>query len=107
MRHYFLLVHSDNKKTFVLKLAKKHYVFLVDNYYFSYKGEGDDFTLEEKLCVLNHSTKCNWKEISPIRAFFSHIFLNTTSPNKLKIIPMNKKITVLVNDKVVRNLIIK
>lgn len=64
MKRFYLLVHKDTKKTFILKLPKKHFSFIVNESYFLFKMDEEEFTLEEKLCLLNHSENITWKQIS-------------------------------------------
>lgn len=107
MRRFYLLVHKDTKKTFILKLPRKHFSFIVDDYYFSYKNTDEEFTLEEKLCLLNHSENITWKQISLAELLFRTVFLNITTPIDFQLFLNRNKVDILVNGKVQGKLIIK
>lgn len=107
MRHFYLLVHKDTKKTFVLKLPRKHFSFIVNDYYFSCEKADEEFTLEEKLCLLNHSENIAWKQISLVEVLFRTIFLNITTPLDFELFLNRNKVNILVNGKVQGKLIIK
>ena len=109
MKLFYLLVHKDTNKTFVLKLPKKHFYFIVNDNYFSItRNESEEeLTLEEKLCVLNHSENIAWKEISICEVLFRTIFLNITTPINLHLFLNRNKLNILLNGKVQGNLIIK
>lgn len=109
MKRFYLLVHKDTKKSYVLKLPKKHFYFIVNDDYFSLPRNEfqEELTLEEKLCVLNHSEDISWKEISVWEVLFRTIFLNITTPNDLYLILTRSKLSILVNGTVEGKLIIK
>lgn len=107
MKRFYLLVHKDTKKTFVLKLPRKHFSFIADDYYFSYEKSKEEFTLEERLSLLNHSINITWKQISLVEMLFRAIFLNTTTPVDFQLFLSKNKVNILVNDKVQGKLIIK
>ena len=107
MKRFYLLVHKDTKKTFVLKLPKKHFSFIVDDYYFSSEKSEEDFTLEEKLCLLNHSENITWKQISLAEVLFRSVFLNITTPVAFQLFLNINRVDILVNGKIQGNLIIK
>lgn len=107
MSQFYILVNANTNKPLFLKLPKKHFIFIVNENCFSYLENIDEFTLEEKLCVLNHPTNLYWKEISLIEVLFKYIFFNITNPKDFKLLPMNNKITILINGKVQGNFIIK
>lgn len=107
MKRFYLLVHKDTNKTFVLKLPRKHFSFIVDDYYFSYENHLEEFTLEEKLCLLNHSENIAWKQISLAEVLFRTIFLNITTPVDFQLFLNRNRVSILVNGKVQGKLIIK
>lgn len=107
MERFYLLVHKDTNKTFVLKLPRKHFSFIVNDYYFSFEKDEEEFTLEEKLCLLNHSGDITWKQISLAEVLFRTIFLNITNPVAFQLFLNRNKINILVNGKVQGKLIIK
>ena len=107
MRHFYLLVHKDTKKTFVLKLPRKHFSFIVNDYYFSSEKVKEELTLEEKLCLLNHSKNITWKQISLPEVLFRTVFLNITTPADFELLLNRNKVNILVNGKVQGKLIIK
>ena len=107
MKRFYLLVHKDTKKTFVLKLPKKHFSFIVNDQYFSNKNIDEEFTLEEKLCLLNHSNNITWRQISLVEVLFRTIFLNITTPVDFQLFLNRNKINILINGKVQGKLIIK
>lgn len=107
MKQFYILVNADTNKPLFLKLPKKHFIFIANEHYFSSTENIDEFTLEEKLCVLNHPINLVWKKISLLKVLFKYIFFNTTTPVDFKLFPMNNKITILINGKVQGNLIIK
>ena len=98
MKRFYLLVHKDTKKAFVLKLPKKH---------FSFKKNEEEFTLEEKLCLLNHSENITWKQISLPEVIFRSVFLNITTPVDFQLFLNRNKVNILVNGNVQGKLIIK
>jgi len=107
MKRFYLLVHKDTKKAFVLKLPKKHFSFIVDDYYFSFAKNEEEFTLEEKLCLLNHSDNITWKQISLVEVLFKTIFLNITTPFDFEVFLNRNKVNILVNGKVEGKLTIR
>ena len=107
MKRFYLLVHKDTKKAFVLKLPKKHFSFIVDDYYSSFEKNEEEFTLEEKLCLLNHSKNIFWKRISIAEMLFRTIFLNITTPINFQLFLNRNKVDILVNGKVQGKMIIK
>ena len=107
MKRFYLLVHKDTKKTFVLKLPKKHFSFIVDDYYFSSEKNEEDFTLEEKLCLLNHSENITWKQISLAEVLFRSVFLNITTPVAFQLFLNRNRVDILINGKVQGKVIIK
>ena len=50
MKRFYLLVHNDTKKTFVLKLPKKHFSFIVNDYYFSFEKNEEDWEIRKMSC---------------------------------------------------------
>lgn len=107
MKRFYLLVHKDTNKTFVLKLPKKHFSFIVNEFYFLFEMNEEEFTLEEKLCLLNHSENITWKQISIAEVLFRTIFLNITTPADFQLFLNRNKVDILVNGKVQGKLIIK
>lgn len=107
MKRFYLLVHKDTKKTFFLKLPKKHFSFIVNDYYFYFEKNQEEFTLEEKLCLLNHSENITWNQISLAEVLFRTIFLNITTPVAFQLFLNRNKVDILVNGKVQGKLIIK
>ena len=107
MKRFYLLVHKDTIKTFVLKLPRKHFSFIVDDYYFSFEKNEEEFTLEEKLCLLNHSENITWKQISLAEVLFRSVFLNITTPVAFQLFLNRNRVDILVNGKIQGNLIIK
>ena len=107
MKRFYLLVHKETKKAFVLKLPKKHFSFIVDDYYFSFEKNEEEFTLEEKLCLLNHSKNITWQQISLTEVIFRTIFLNITTPVAFQLFLNRNKVDILVNGKVQGKMIIK
>ena len=107
MKRFYLLLHKDTKKTFVLKLPRKHFSFIVNDQYFSNKNIDEEFTLEEKLCLLNHSKNIFWKQISIAEMLFRTVFLNITTPIDFQLFLNRNKINILINGKVQGKLIIK
>ena len=107
MKRFYLLVHKDTKKTFVLKLPRKHFSFIVDDYYLSFEKNEEEFTLEEKLCLLNHSENIAWKQISLAEMLFRVIFLNITTPIDFQLFLNRNRVDILVNGKIQGKLIIK
>ena len=67
----------------------------------------EEFTLEEKLCLLNHSENITWKQISLVEVLFRTIFLNITTPVDFELLLNRNKVNILVNGKVQGKLIIK
>ena len=107
MKRFYLLVHKDTKKTFVLKFPRKHFSFIVNDYYFSYEKSKEEFTLEERLSLLNHSKNITWKQISIAELLFRTIFLNITTPVDFQLLLNRNKVDILVNGKVQGKLNIK
>ena len=107
MKRFYLLVHKDTNKTFVLKLPRKHFSFIVNEYYFFLEKNEEELTLEEKLCLLNHSENITWKKISLAEVLFRTVFLNITTPANFQLFLNRNKVNILVNDKVQGKLIIK
>lgn len=107
IRDFYLLVHNDTKKPLFLKLPKKHFIFITDEYYFPIQKEIDYFTLSEKLYVVNNLSNFSWKKISPIELIFRCIFFNTTSPFDFKLYFMDKKIAISVNGKIEDNILLQ
>ena len=107
MKRFYLLVHKDTKKTFVLKLPRKHFSFIVNDQYFSNKNLDEEFTLEEKLCLLNHSENITWKQISLPEVLFRTVFLNITTPVDFQLFLNRNKVDILVNGKIQGKLIFK
>ena len=107
MKRFYLLVHKDTNKTFVLKLPRKHFSFIVDDYYLSFEKNEEEFTLEEKLCLLNHSNNITWRQISLVEVLFRTVFLNITTPIDFQLFLNRNKVDILVNGKVQGKLIIK
>lgn len=107
MKHFYLLVHKNTRKPFVLKLPKKHFSFIVDDYYFTFNKDTEEFTLEEKLCLLNHSESIAWKQISLIEMLFRTLFLNITTPIDFQLFLNRNSIHILINGKEYGKLSIK
>lgn len=107
MKRFYLLVHKDTNKTFVLKLPRKHFSFIVNEYYFFLEKNEEELTLEEKLYLLNHSENITWKKISLAEVLFRTVFLNITTPANFQLFLNRNKVNILVNDKVQGKLIIK
>lgn len=107
MKRFYLLVHKDTKKAFVLKLPKKHFSFIVNEYYFFLERNEEELTLEEKLCLLNHSENITWKQISLAEVLFRTIFLNITTPVDFQLFLNRNKVDILINGKVQGKVIIK
>ena len=107
MKRFYLLVHKDTNKAFVLKLPKKHFSFIVNDYYLSFEKNEEEFTLEEKLYLLNHSENITWKQISLAEALFRTVFLNITTPIDFQLFLNRNRVDILVNGKIQGKLIIK
>ena len=107
MKRFYLLEHKDTKKTFVLKLPRKQFSFIVDDYYLSFEKNEEEFTLEEKLCLLNHSENITWKQISLAEVLFRTVFLNITTPIDFQLFLNRNRVDILVNGKIQGKLIIK
>lgn len=67
----------------------------------------EELTLEEKLCLLNHSNNITWKQISLAEVLSRTIFLNITTPVDFQLFLNRNKVAILVNGKVQGKLIIK
>ena len=107
MKRFYLLVHKDTNKAFVLKLPKKHFSFIVNDYYLSFEKNEEEFTLEEKLYLLNHSENITWKQISLAEVLFWTVFLNITTPIDFQLFLNRNRVDILVNGKIQGKLIIK
>ena len=107
MKRFYLLVHKDTNKAFVLKLPKKHFSFIVNDYYLSFEKNEEEFTLEEKLYLLNHSENITWKQISLAEVLFRTVFLNITTPIDFQLFINRNRVDILVNGKIQGKLIIK
>ena len=107
MNRFYLLVHKDTNKAFVLKLPKKHFSFIVNDYYLSFEKNEEEFTLEEKLYLLNHSENITWKQISLAEVLFRTVFLNITTPIDFQLFLNRNRVDILVNGKIQGKLIIK
>ena len=59
MKLFYLLVHKDTNKTFVLKLPRKHFSFIVNEYYFFLEKNEEELTLEEKTLLTKSFRKYN------------------------------------------------
>lgn len=99
--NYYVLLNNHTKQIAFLKLPKKHYLFLITEEQISLKPR-NDFNLKEKLYILNPSTDVLWKRISLSKALFFKLFYNTITPDNLKIIPINGKINISINKKIVK-----
>lgn len=99
--HYYVLLNNHTKQIAFLKLPKKHYLFLITEEQIFLKPK-NDFNLKEKLYILNHSTDVLWKRISLYKTLFFKLFYNSITPDKLKIIPLNGKINILISGKIIR-----
>lgn len=100
LKNFYLLVHTDTKKPLYLKLPKKHFIFITDEYYFPIQKEIDYFTLSEKLYVVNNLSNFSWKKISPIELIFRRIFFNTTTPFNFELYPLNNQVAICINGKI-------
>ena len=107
MKLFYLLVHKDTNKTFVLKLPRKHFSFIVNEYYFFLEKNEEELTVEEKLYLLNQSENITWKKISLAEVLFRTVFLNITTPVDFQLFLNRNKVSILVNGKVQGKLFIK
>ena len=107
MKRFYLLVHKDTNKAFVLKLPKKHFSFIVNDYYLSFEKNEEEFTLEEKLYLLTPSENITWKQISLAEVLFRTVFLNITTPIDFQLFLNRNRVDILVNGKIQGKLIIK
>ena len=73
----------------------------------SFEKNEEEFTLEEKLCLLNHSNNITWRQISLVEVLFRTVFLNITTPIDFQLFLNRNKVDILVNGKVQGKLIIK
>lgn len=100
VKNFYLLVHTDTKKPLYLKLPKKHFILIANDSYFLFENDIYEFTLAEKLCVLNNTNKFTWKKISPIELIFRRIFFNTTTPFNFELYPLNNQVAICINGKI-------
>ena len=88
------------------KKTKREIVKMLLNSDLGEKDE-EEFTLEEKLCLLNHSENIAWKQISLAEMLFRVIFLNITTPVDFQLFLNRNKVNILVNGKVQGKLVLK